>query len=304
MLFALIIGNIGFATEPVESPETELQPESSPAVETDLCKEVRGLLEASGIEITDGQLNPQECLSIDEFEQLQTENEGEITAETGLEPGFLSVQLKNGLQVSILTAPDHPVVSTQTWVEIGGAHEADNERGFAHMFEHLMFGDTSNYDAKDYARWHVTYGGYENAYTAFDNTVYISEIPVEGHNEVLNMEADRLVNLVLNAENLDNEKRIVTEELRLRGENNPFSRLLNIGLKAMFGAHPYGYTPAGTKEDIQNADLELCRKFYAGYYQPENIHLVIVGPVNRIQTLTRVQELYGDINKEGCDYPP
>ena len=214
-----------------------------------------------------------------------------------LERGFINTTLENGLQVSILTEPAHPIVSTQTWVEIGSAHEADNEKGFAHMFEHLMFGQTENYGPKDYNRHHIRYGGYENAYTAFDNTVYISIIPPEGHSEVLKMESDRLVNLILEEENLTNEKKIVTEELRMRGENNPFSRLLNIGLGALFGEHPYGSSPAGTKEDIQSADLELCRKFYAGYYQPENLHLVVVGPVNGEDTLEQVKALYGEMDK-------
>jgi len=227
-------------------------------------------------------------------EEEEAEPEGPPTPEYG----YFTTTLDNGLKVSVLSDPDHPVVATQTWVQVGSAHEAASEAGFAHLFEHFMFGDTSNYDKDVYSRHHTSNGGTENAYTAFDNTVYISEIPPEQHDRVLQLEADRLVNLVLDQENLDNEKKIVTEELRLRTENNPTGRLLITGLRGLFGEHPYGHSPAGTKEDIQGADLELARKFYEGYYRPANLHLVIVGPVNGPWTLERVAEYYGDLPEE------
>ena len=205
---------------------------------------------------------------------------------------YLRATLENGLEVSILADDDHPVVATQVWMSVGSSHETASEQGFAHLFEHMMFGVTENYGKEDYNRHHIVHGGSENAYTSFDNTVYISEIPPAGHEQVLVFEADRMSNLVLSQENLDNEKKIVTEELRLRGENNPISRLLSPALAAMFGEHPYGHSPAGTKTDIANADLELTRKFYEGYYRPGNAHLVIVGPVDAEATLAHVERLW------------
>lgn len=207
--------------------------------------------------------------------------------------GFRSVTLDNGLKVSVLADPDMPIVATQLWVQVGSAHETPEEQGFAHLFEHLMFGATATYDKEAYSRHHTRWGGSENAYTSFDNTVYISEIAPEAHDQVLVFEADRGRNLILSAENLANEQKIVTEELRLRTENDPFSRLLNPALKALFGEHPYGHSPAGTKEDIADADLELVKKFYAGYYHPQNMHLVVVGPVDPDATVARVTELFG-----------
>ena len=155
-----------------------------------------------------------------------------------------------------------PIVATQILVQVGSAHEASNEAGFAHLFEHLMFGATSNHDKEAYSRHHTINGGSENAYTSFDNTVYISEIGPLVHDQVLVLEADRMANLVLSQDNLDNEKKIVTEELRLRTENNPVSRLLGPALEGLFGDHPYGHSPAGTKEDLAAADLGLVQKFY------------------------------------------
>ncbi len=215
-----------------------------------------------------------------------------------VEHAFLSKTLENGLQVSILSDPDMPVVATQTWVQVGSAHEGPGEAGFAHLFEHLLFGDTTTHDGEDYARHHTMNGGWENAYTSFDNTVFVSTIQPAAHDAVLAFEADRLANLVLDQANLDNEKKIVTEELRLRTENDPASRLLGPVLRTLFGDHPYGRAPVGTREDIAGADLALVQKFYEGYYHPSNLHLVVVGPVPAEQTLARIEALFGDIDKE------
>ncbi len=220
-----------------------------------------------------------------------------------VEPGFISASLHSGLKVSILSDPDQPVVATQMWVQVGSAHETDVEQGFAHLFEHLMFGETTSHDKEAYSHHHTINGGSENAYTSFDNTVYISEIGPDVHGQVLAFESDRMLNLVLDADNLANEQKIVTEELRLRTENNPAARLLGPALAALFGEHPYGHSPAGTKEDIAGADLDLVQKFYAGYYHPANMHLVIAGPVSGPETLAEVSALFGPVDKERLTPP-
>jgi zinc protease len=235
--------------------------------------------------------------------ELLEEAEVETEPVLVVERDFLHTTLDNGLAVSIRSDPDMPIVSTQIWLSVGSAHEADKEQGFAHLFEHLMFGDTTTYDNEQYGRHHTRNGGYENAYTSFDNTVYISMIQPAAHDRVLVFEADRLQNLVLSQENLDNEKKIVTEELRLRGENNPISRLIDPLLSGIFGDHPYGHTPAGTKEQINGADLELTRKFYEGYYHPANAHLVITGAVHPATTLATVEELFGGLEGERLEPP-
>ena len=230
----------------------------------------------------------------------QIEDETEVE-----ETDFLYTTLDNGMQVSIYSNQNFPIVATQTWVSVGSAQESLVEKGFAHLFEHLMFGNTTNHAKEEYNKIHIYHGGSENAYTAFDNTVYISEIPPQAHNLVLDLEADRLQNLILDEDALNNEKKIVTEELRLRMENNPQSRLMSSALAGFFGEHPYAHSPAGTKEDIQNADLDLCKKFYNGYYKPQNLHLVISGPVDIEKTIQQVESLYGGIqNGESVLTPP
>jgi len=168
-------------------------------------------------------------------------------ARDGPPSGYISEVLPNGLRVSILPDPANPVVATQVWYHVGSANEEPRTRGFAHLFEHLMFGGTARWSKEDLWRVHNDNGGDENAYTSWDETVYVSEIPAGPHGQVLEMEADRMVNLRLTQENLDNEKRIVTEELRVSLENDPQTRMLSTALKKALGEHPYALTPVGTK---------------------------------------------------------
>jgi zinc protease len=218
-------------------------------------------------------------------------------------PDFIDEVLPNGLEVTILPDESYPVVATQVWYHVGAANETPNTRGYAHLFEHLMFGGTTTHDKRDYWEHHRFYGGTTNAYTSWDQTVYVSEIPPEGHVGVLRMEADRMVDLKLNQQNLDNEKRIVTEELRVSTENSPLDRLATDALKKVFNDHPYAVMPAGTKADIAAANLDWARDFYRRYYRPKNAHLVIVGPVDGAATLGEVRRVFGALPAEG-ETPP
>lgn len=215
------------------------------------------------------------------------------TAAAGPPPGYVSERLPNGLTVSILPDPDMPRVATQIWVRVGSANEDDQTRGFAHLFEHLMFGGTTQHPKRALWDAHERHGGDVNAYTSFDETVYISAIPPVGHAEVLAIEADRMTQLALSEDNLANEKRIVTEELRTSLENDPISRLFSEALGKIFGAHPYSLTPLGTQQDIAAATLDYAREFYARWYRPDNAHLVVVGPVDAQATLARIRETFG-----------
>jgi zinc protease len=217
--------------------------------------------------------------------------------------GLISEVLQNGMRVTILPVPDNPIVATDLWYHVGSANEDPDNRGFAHLFEHLMFGDTLNHAKDEYANHHHLHGGYENAYTSFDETVYVSRIVPGQHERVLELEADRMVNLVLDEENLANEQRIVQEELRVRYQNDPTVRVLLAAQQAVFGEHPYAYDAQGRKEDVAAATLEHCRGFYESYYRPRNAHLVVVGPVDGPRTLETSRRLFAPLPAEGKTPP-
>jgi len=217
---------------------------------------------------------------------------------------FLHRVLDNGLEVSVLEVPDLEIVGTQVWYHVGSAHEEEGSRGLAHLFEHLMFGPNDVYDKDAVFRLHTRHGGRNNAYTSFDETVYVSEIAPPLYLEVLAMEAARMDGLRLTRGELENEQRIVTEELRLSTENDPYARVMVAALEAVLHGHPYALTPVGTKEDIAAATLESCKRFYRRYYRPGNAHVVVAGPVDPLETLGRIEELFGAIDSGSTDRPP
>jgi zinc protease len=218
-------------------------------------------------------------------------------------PGFIHRVLGNGLAVTILPDSSLPIAAVRIWYHVGAANEAPNTRGFAHLFEHVMFGGTPNHPRGTWEAFHHRLGGYDNAHTSWDETTYESDFPPAGLDEVLAMEADRMVNLKLDQENLDNEKKIVTEELRASVENDPVDRVFKAALEQFCKGHPYAVTPLGTKEEIAAATLELARDFYARYYRPKNAHLVVVGPVDAPATMARIERLFGPLPASG-ETPP
>jgi zinc protease len=223
-------------------------------------------------------------------------------ATAGPDGGLVSLTLDNGLRVTIHSDPSMSVVSTQVWYHVGSSNETPDTRGFAHLFEHLMFGRSQGYEKGAYAEHHHRHVGRANAYTTEDETVYVSEIVPEYHHEVLKMEADRMTRLILDGDSLETEKKIVTEELRLRTENDPQARAFVAALQAVLGDHPYSITPVGTKQDIASATLDHARDFYESFYGPGNAHLVVSGPVDLRRTLSEVMEEFGSLPARGS--PP
>jgi len=214
-------------------------------------------------------------------------------------PALLDTTLENGLRVTILPDPGMTVVATQVWYHVGSADEDPGSRGLAHLFEHLMFGPTQTREAREYSAFHTGHGGEENAFTDTDETVYVSEIAPPHHLGVLVREADRMRHLVLDQAALDNERKIVIEELRLRTENDPLGRLFTAAQVALLAGHPYGHEVAGTHEDLDAASLSAVRAFYARWYVPGNAQVVVVGPVDAEETLAAIRREFGSISGGG-----
>ena len=212
---------------------------------------------------------------------------------------LVTTTLPNGLEVSILPDASMPVVATQVWYHVGAADEDQGRRGLAHLFEHLMFGATPTYPKGDYSKFVTAAGGDENAFTTPDETVYVSAVPPEAFAGVIEREGDRMRHLLLDEAALDNEKRIVLEELRLRTENDPMSRLLVAAQRALLGQHPYAYDPAGSKDDVLHATVEGCRSFYDAHYHPNRAHVVVAGPVEPEAAIALVEDAFGGIERGG-----
>lgn len=220
-----------------------------------------------------------------------------------LTTGWSDVVLDNGMELTVLADPLLPVTATQIWVHVGGSHEAEDERGFAHLFEHMMFAATPTRERGEYAKFHTRVGGRRNAYTAYDETVYVSAVPPRHHGTVLEMEAERFADVVIIEEEMAKDRQIVTEELRMRHENSAEDRLVTALIRTLLEGHPYEHTPAGTKEDIAARTVEDAQRFFAEYYRPDHLHMIVVGPVDRAAITETVTELFGDLEPSGVPTP-
>ena len=211
---------------------------------------------------------------------------------------FFTDSLDNGLRVSIFADQRMPIVTTQISYAIGSAHEDEDSRGLAHLFEHLMFCATQNNPERAIFDYVEEFGGATNAHTKFDETVYYTLTPPDRFLRVLEMYADSMVNLVVKESDFERDRSIVLEELRATAQNDPISRLQTAALAEGMNNHPYAISPVGTEEDLQKVTLEKCHAFYQKYYGPRNAHLVVAGPVDPPETFSSIEATFGDISKQ------
>lgn len=204
-------------------------------------------------------------------------------------------KLANGLEVLLLEDHSVPVADVQVWYHVGSRDERKGRSGFAHLFEHIMFKGSANLAPEEHKNFVSSIGGRYNATTDYDRTLYFQVFPSNYLERVLWMEADRLQSLNVSEENFKSERDVVKEERRLRVENPPFGRLLEVVLNNTYTAHPYKILPIGSMEDLDAATLEDVRQFHATYYVPNNATLVVSGDLNPEQTIQWIEKYFGPI---------
>ncbi len=208
-------------------------------------------------------------------------------------------RLSNGLKVILLQDPVAPVVSYQTWFNVGARHEREGITGIAHLFEHLMFKETTNLPEGAFSRILEEAGARDlNAWTWYDETVYTQSVPKHYLELVMQLESDRMVNLVLNERQLASEREVVINERRFRSEDDPYGRI-NEALGALaFDVHPYKWPVIGWRKDIEAISLEDCLLFYRSFYAPNNATLILAGDFDRDAALELVDRYYGDLEPQ------
>ncbi len=201
---------------------------------------------------------------------------------------YKSVTLKNGLQVISLEDFSAPSVAVELWYHVGSKDEENMRHGFAHMFEHMMFQGTELLSNTDHFDVISSTGGNTNAYTAFDQTVYLANIPANQLEMVLWLEAERMGFLGINDESFATERKVVEEELR-NGREAPYGEAPEKVLAEIFGEEPYGWTPGGSISHLRDATSYDLQKFWETYYVPNNAVLVVAGAVSHdeVQSLAK-----------------
>jgi zinc protease len=208
--------------------------------------------------------------------------------------------LPNGLKVVVCEKTTNPMVEVEVWYRVGSKDEWDGVRGMAHMFEHMMFRGSKNFNGEGdvYIKLLEKMGGNVNAYTTFDRTVYHEEVMSQHVEKVMEMEADRMSNLLLNQKVLDTEREVVGEELRL-GENNWYQRMTYDRYKQLYpAAHPYRVDVIGNLNEITAFTTQQCQDFYDKYYSPNNAFIVVVGNVKAEDVFAYAKKYFGPITKQ------
>jgi len=185
--------------------------------------------------------------------------------------------LGNGLRVILLEDHAVPVVNLQVWYHVGSKDEEAGHTGFAHLFEHLMFKGSAHVGSEEHSRIIEAAGGFDNAYTNDDTTVFWETFPSNYLDRVLWLEADRMGSLNVDEANFKSEREVVKEERRVNFENRPYGLVVEDLYAAAFTVHPYHHTTIGSMEDLNKATIEDVRNFFKTFYKPNNATLVIAG---------------------------
>jgi zinc protease len=201
-------------------------------------------------------------------------------------------RLDNGLVVVTLEDSSTPVVSFQMWVKVGSRDEA-GYTGLAHFFEHMMFNGSKHLGPEQHANLISARGGEVNAYTSNDQTVYFDDATRETLPLIIDLEYERLAYLDISAASLDRERQVVLEERRMRTEDTPMGRAYEALLALLWQASPYRTPVIGWRSDVEKATVEVCRKFFATYYAPNNIVIAIAGDFDAEDTLARIKRTMG-----------
>jgi zinc protease len=211
-------------------------------------------------------------------------------------PNVERFTLANGLAVSVITLDTAPVAAVEVWYHAGSKDEPRDRRGSAHMFEHMMFKGTEHLRAEAHAQFLNGLGGYVNAQTDEDATHYINILPSDYLDFVLQLEAERMRNLMFRKEMIDTEREVVKEEIRQQ-ENNPALKGVLRFLDIAYTKHPYAWTAAGNLKDLDATSPQDLKTFYDHYYQPNNAMLVVVGKVTAAQVKASAEKWFGAIAK-------
>jgi zinc protease len=216
-----------------------------------------------------------------------------VTPATTLTANVKKTVLPNGMTILSKEVHSAPVVTVQVWYKIGSRNEAPGVNGIAHQLEHMLFKGTKDRPVQ-FGRLFSALGSSFNAFTSYDQTAYFGTVEKNKLTSLLTLEADRMQNATIDAEQLTGEKRVVISELQ-GYENSPSYRLNRAVQRAAFPNSPYGLTVGGTKADVEKFTVEQVRSYYDAYYSPNNATLVVVGDFDTATLMAKVKETFGKV---------
>lgn len=205
--------------------------------------------------------------------------------------------LDNGMEVVVI--PNHrvPAVSHMLWFRIGSADEQKGVSGLAHYLEHMMFKGTKQLKVGEYSQIVSKLGGDHNAFTSYDFTGYYVNIARENLPRIMELEADRMVNLQVDEPEFLKERQVIIEERSMRTDNQPSQVLAEQMRAALFLNHPYHTSTIGWRHEMSALSRDQVLDMYRRYYHPNNVVLIVAGDITAKELKPLVEQSYGKLPK-------
>jgi predicted Zn-dependent peptidase len=211
---------------------------------------------------------------------------------------FENFTLPNGLKVIVHRDTSTPIVAMNILYNVGSRDEDPDRTGFAHLFEHLMFGGSVNIPKYDEPLERV--GGENNAFTNNDITNYYLTIPKQNLETAFWLESDRMLDLAFSKKSLDVQRNVVVEEFRQNYLNQPYGDVWLLLRPLAYKVHPYQWPTIGKDPShIENAGMDDVKAFYRKFYNPSNAIMVVAGDVETEQIRELSEKWFGNINEDG-----
>ena len=205
--------------------------------------------------------------------------------------------LDNGLTLIVHEDPKAPIVAVNVWYHVGSKNEKPGKTGFAHLFEHLMFNGSENFNDEYFKPFERVGTTDQNGTTNFDRTNYFQNVPTTALDMALWMESDRMGHLLgaIDQAKLDEQRGVVQNEKR-QGENQPYGKaFITIFENTYPEGHPYSWSVIGSLEDLDAASLDDVHEWFKTYYGAANAVLVVAGDVDAEEVRKKVETYFGDI---------
>ncbi len=202
-------------------------------------------------------------------------------------------RLENGMKLVVKEDHRAPVVVSQVWYKVGSSYETEGYTGLSHVLEHMMFKGTKQRGPGEFSRIIAENGGSENAFTSRDYTAYFQRLEKSRLPVAFELEADRMRNLRLDADEFAKEVRVVMEERRLRTEDSATALTFEQFNAVAFLNSPYRSPIIGWMDDLEGLHVEDLQKWYQQWYAPNNAVLVVAGDVDPAEVLKLAQRRFG-----------
>ncbi len=217
---------------------------------------------------------------------------------SGVEANPQAFTLPNGLRLIVKEDHRAPTVVHQVWYRAGSMDEAPGTTGVAHVLEHMMFKGTRRFGPGEFSRLVAEAGGRDNAFTSTDFTVYHEQVHRDRLPLAMQLEADRMANLVIRPDEFAREIKVVMEERRRSYEDRPRSLLIENLLATAFAAHPYKWPTIGWMQDLENMSWRDAQAWYRQWYAPGNAIVVVVGDTEPQKVLAWARRYYGALARK------